>query len=85
MATDTTERDPENVRIGATIAALRDAYGLTQTELARMIGVSGPLISLIESGDRRATMANCRAIAEAFRIPLAAITVKGYEPAKAGS
>jgi transcriptional regulator with XRE-family HTH domain len=90
MPTDTSERDPEDVRIGATIRALREAHGLKGTELARAIGVSGPLISLIESGDRKATMANCRAIAELLNVPLAAITVKGYEqiadrPARAAS
>ena len=92
MASDTTAPDPENVRVGATIRALREAHGLSGTELARAIGVSGPLISLIESGDRRATMANCQAIADVFRVPLAAITVANYaqiaddpqpEPAKA--
>lgn len=81
MPSDTTERDPENVRTGATIAALREAYGLTQAELARLIEVSAPLISLIESGDRRATPSVCRAIAGKLNIPLAAITVEGYAQA----
>jgi len=85
MATDTPERDPENVRTGATIAALREAYGLKQGELAALIGVSAPLVSLIESGDRRATPQVCRAIADKLGIPLAAITVEGYEQAKAAS
>lgn len=90
MATDTSERDPEDVRIGATIRALREAHGLTGTELARAIGVSGPLISLIESGDRRATIVNCQAIANLLSVPLAAITVRNYDriadqPAKAAS
>jgi transcriptional regulator with XRE-family HTH domain len=89
MATDT-ERDPENVRVGATIKALREARGLTATELARAIGVSGPLISLIESGDRRATIVNCQAIANVLGVGIAAITVRNYEriaddPAKAAS
>lgn len=91
MATDTSARDPEDVRTGATIRALREAHELSATELARAIGVSGPLISLIESGDRHATMVNCRAIARVFRVPLAAITVEDYaeiadeQTVKAGS
>lgn len=86
MPSDTTERDPENVRTGATIAALREAYGLSQAELARLIGVSAPLISLVESGDRKATPKVCRDIADKLGIPLAAITVKDYaQAAKAAS
>jgi transcriptional regulator with XRE-family HTH domain len=78
MPSDTTAH-PENVRVGATIRALREAHELTVTELARALGVSHTLISLIESGQKRATMANCREIARIFRVPLAAITVEGYE------
>lgn len=81
---------PDDVRIGATVRALREAHELSQPELARLIGVSQPLISLIESGERRATMANCRAIARVLGVKLAAITVEGYEqiadgPRKAAS
>lgn len=79
MPSETTAPDPENVRVGATIKALREAHELTVTELARAIGVSHTLISLIESGQKRATMANCREIARVVRVPLAAITVAGYE------
>lgn len=79
MATDTSERDPQNVRVGATIRALREAHGLTATELAKLIGVSLPLVSLIESGDRRATIAHCREIARVLGVKLAAITIEGYE------
>lgn len=79
MATDTSERNPEDVRVGATIRALREAHGLTGTELARAIGVSGPLISLIESGERRAQIVHCQAIANLLSVPLAAITVRNYD------
>lgn len=90
MPSDTTALDPENVRVGATIKALREAHELTVTELARAIGVSHSLISLIESGERRATLANCREMARVFRVPLAAITVADYariadQPAQARS
>lgn len=77
---DTTDaRDPEDIRVGATICALREAHELSQAELGRLIGVSQQLISFIEDGKRKATMANCREIARVFRVPLAAITVEGYE------
>ena len=79
MASDTSTRPPEDVRVGATIKALREAHELSATELARAIGVSLPLMSLIESGDRHASMAHCRDIARILNVKLAAITVEGYE------
>lgn len=78
MPNDTTALDPEDVRVGATIRALREAHGLSITELGRLVGVSRQLIGLIESGERHATPAVCRAIADTLGIPLAAITVTGY-------
>jgi transcriptional regulator with XRE-family HTH domain len=81
---DTDTRQPEDVRRGATIRALREANGLTAVELGRLIGVSEPLITAIERGDRRATMANCRAIAERLNVPLAAITIEDYALTSAG-
>lgn len=83
MPNDTTELDPEDVRVGATIKALREAHGLNRTELARLIGVSQQLVSFIEAGKRHATPAVCRAVADKLGIPLAAITVRDY--AKAAS
>lgn len=78
MPNDTIELDPEDIRVGATIKALREAHGLSITELAGLIGVSRQLIGLIESGTRHATPAVCRAIADKLGIPLAAITVADY-------
>lgn len=83
--TDTDTRDPEDIRVGATIRALRDAYGLKAHELGALIGKSEALITAIERGDRHATTEVCRDIAGKLRIPLAAITVEGYEPAAAAS
>ena len=65
--------------MGATIRALREAYGLKARELAELIGKSEPLITAIERGERSATPEVCKAIAGKLRIPLAAITVEGYE------
>jgi transcriptional regulator with XRE-family HTH domain len=78
MPDTTTTPDPEDVRIGATIRALREAHELTATELARAIGVSQQLMSFIERGERHAGMAHCRAIARTLNVPLAAITVRDY-------
>lgn len=85
QATDTDTRDPEDIRVGATIRALRDAYGLTAAGLGALIGKSEALVTAVERGERHATPAVCRDIADKLRIPLAAITVKGYEHASAAS
>ena len=79
MPSDTRVIHPENVRVGAVITALREAHELTITELARAIGVSRPMMSLIENGHRKATLGNCRDIARVLGVKLAAITIEGYE------
>lgn len=81
QATDTDTRDPEDIRVGATIRALREAYGLTAAGLGRLIGKSEALVTAVERGERSATPEVCRTIADKLRIPLAAITVEGYEQA----
>lgn len=79
MPSETTVLDPEDIRVGATIAALREAHGLKRSELARAIGKSEQLIGFIERGERHATPPVCRSIADTLGVPLAAITVRGYE------
>jgi transcriptional regulator with XRE-family HTH domain len=71
--------DPEAVRVGATIRALRDAHGLKGVELARAAKISAAYLSNIEAGRRPAPMAICRRIAKTFGVPLAAITVADFE------
>lgn len=75
---DISGRNPDDIRTGATIKALRDAYGLSRTELGRAIGKSDKLVQAIEIGERKATPEVCRKIADTLGIPLAAITVVGY-------
>lgn len=45
--------DPEMVRIGATIKALREARGLKADELANAIPISRPYLMNIEAGRKR--------------------------------
>jgi transcriptional regulator with XRE-family HTH domain len=82
------DRNPEDVRRGATIAALRKAYGLTGEQLAVGISISRRYLTMIETGDRPAKVILCRKIADFLGIPLAAITVENYDEivaaAKAG-
>lgn len=77
------ERDPEAVRLGATIRALRRAHGLKIIELARAIKVSQPYMSNIEAGRKKATPQVCIDVARTLGIPLAAITVTDYDQIKA--
>jgi len=79
MASQWNSASAEDVRKGATIRALRDAYGLSTVELATAIDVSPRYISAIETGHRPAPIRLCRAIADVLKVPLAAITVEGYE------
>lgn len=71
--------DPENVRVGATIRALRERTGLTLTELARGADVTAAHIVNIEKGRRRLTPKACEAIAATLNVPVKAIIVPGYD------
>ena len=72
-------RNPENVRVGATIKALRKAHELKLIEMAVALGISHAYLSNIEAGRKAAPMALCRQAAKILRVPLAAITVADYE------
>jgi transcriptional regulator with XRE-family HTH domain len=77
--------DPEAVRLGATIRALREAHGLTVPQLAAAIGLSDRYLRYIESGEKKVTPQVCHSIAGTLNVPLAAITVEGYEQIAATS
>lgn len=76
---DSTELDPEAVRIGATIRALRNALGFPLGDLAKAIGKSHAYLSNIEHGRKRAPAPLCREIAEKLGVPPAAIVSPGYD------
>lgn len=76
-------RDPENIRVGATIRALRKAHELKLIELAAALDISHAYLSNIEAGRKAAPMALCRQAAKILRVPLAAITVADYEDIRA--
>jgi len=73
------ELDPEAVRLGATIRALREAHGLNMAQLAALIGLSRPYVNNVELGIKRASPRMCRSVADTLGVPLAALTVAGYE------
>ena len=75
----TDARDPENIRVGATLKALRKAHELKLIEMAVALGISHAYLSNIEAGRKAAPMALCRQAAKILRVPLPAITVADYE------
>jgi len=75
---ETKERDLEAIRRGATIKALREAYGISAAKLVEPMGITRRYLSYIEAGDKLAPVALCRQIADRLHIPLAAIMVDGF-------
>lgn len=88
---ETQSLDPENVRVGTIIRTLRESRGLTSDELGQAIGVTGGQVRHIERALRRASLANCVAIAKALGTPLSTIVgeevaaIIEAQPAKAAS
>ncbi|BBZ09832.1 helix-turn-helix domain-containing protein [Mycobacterium branderi] len=68
------ERNDDPVRTGATIKALREAYGWKLGKFAVAIGTTHPHLSNIEAGRKRCTPEMARKIADTLGVPLAAIT-----------
>lgn len=62
------------VRTGATIKALREAYGWKLGKFAVAVGTTHPHLSNIEAGRKRCTPEMARRIADTLGVPLAAIT-----------
>lgn len=64
---------PEAKRIGATIKALRTAYGWQTGKFAIAVGVTHGHLSNIEAGRKSATHETLRKIADVLNVPLAAL------------
>jgi transcriptional regulator with XRE-family HTH domain len=69
----------ERVRTGATVRALRVAYGWRAVKLAAALGISQSYLANIEAGRRALPPHLARRVAETLGVPLAAITT-GVEP-----
>lgn len=67
---------PEAVRIGATIKALREAYGWQSGKFAVAIGLTHGHLSNMEAGRKPPTRERVRVIADTLGVPLAAITTE---------
>lgn len=68
------DRNDDPIRVGATVKALREAYGWKLGKFAVAVGTTHPHMSNIESGRKRLTHEMARRIADTLGIPLAAIT-----------
>ena len=66
-------------RLGKTIRILREAKGLTLTELVRKAKISKPFLSLIENGHREPSLGVIRRIARVLDIPSEALVLMGME------
>lgn len=56
-------------KLGAAIRILREAKGLRQSDLAKKAKLSAPYLSLIEGGEREASIEALRRIAEGLGVP----------------
>lgn len=68
------DRNDDPVRTGATIKALREAYGWKLGKFAVACATTHPHMSNIESGRKRVTPEMARRVATVLGVPLAAIT-----------
>lgn len=67
---------PEAKRIGATIRALREAYGWQLGKFAVAIDMSHGHLANIEAGRKVPTREKVRRIADTLGVPLAALTTE---------
>lgn len=67
------QNTPEARRVGATIRALREAYGWQLGKFAVAVGLSHGHLSNIEAGRKVATPERLRKIADVLSVPLAAL------------
>jgi len=61
------------VDIGGRIRAIRGEQSLNLDQLARLIGISAPALSLIETGKRDARLTTVAKIAAALRVSLSTL------------
>lgn len=70
------QRDPELVRVGATIKVLREARGLSQEQLSSRALISRAYLANIETGRKRPSMKAVARIAAALSVPQISIMVE---------
>lgn len=71
--------NPEDIRIGATVKALREARGFTQDQLANAALLSRPYLANIETGRKRPSMKAIARLAAALTVPQVALIAQPAE------
>jgi transcriptional regulator with XRE-family HTH domain len=71
--------------IGRRLRELREARGLSLSELARAAGVGKATLSGLENGTRDPRLETLYAVAAALRVPMSALTLDPGAPASAAS
>lgn len=69
---------------GKNLAAIRIGHGLTQNDLAKLIGVRQVTISAWERGYREPNFEACEKLADALNVPLSAIIIPTEKSADEG-
>lgn len=65
--------------VGHRIRETRAAQGLSLEQLARLTGISGPALSLIETGKRDPRLTTIQRIADALRVSPATLIAEGSD------
>lgn len=65
---------------GATVRVVREALGISLTDLAARAGIAKPYMSQIETGVRQPSAAVARLIADGMGVPLESITYPVASP-----
>lgn len=68
--------EPERKRTGATLRALREAYGIRQGAFATTLEISHSYLANIEAGRKPLTPELARKAADALGVPLAALVLE---------
>jgi len=66
--------------LSARVVAYLRRHGHTQVEIARMLGVSEPYISLVKSKDRGFTLDHLELLAQALSVPLGVLLMSVTPP-----
>lgn len=61
----------EKSTVPSRLRAAREAAGLSQSQVAKLLGLSRPSVSEMEAGRRRVSLEEARLLAELYRVGLA--------------
>jgi len=67
----------DRISLGAKLREAREYLNLSQDEVARVLGLTRPAISLIESGQRKVDVIELRRLADLYQKPIAYFTGEG--------